>query len=809
MQFADLSAEFVHYDNGYRTRKYTYAQVSRAAKRFAARLRERGISKGDKVIFWSENRPEWIAAFWGCLLAGVIIVPIDYRSAIRFVRHIADIVSSRLILVGEEVKLTAWERQEPVWQLAQMEWPAEDSSMPYIQLERDDVVEIVFTSGATGEPKGVVVTHRNILANLVSPESVVCKYAKWLRPAFPLRFLCLIPLSHMFGQVLTMFVVPLIPGTAVFMRGYSPQEIMHQIRNRRISVLVGVPKILEIMRKYMQSRFQEIPVELHSKSPWMIRWWRHRRVHSLLGWKFWAFVVGGAPLARELEEFWLGLAFAVVQGYGLTETAPIVAFNNPFSTTEGTVGPPVAGVDVRIAPDGEILVHGDVVTPGYYQASAETASAFDQGWFRTGDLGQFDPSGNLVIRGRKKEIIVTPEGLNVFPEDVESVLNRTSGVRESAVIGKDRVHAVIVVEDNADPNEIVRRANSQLEDHQKIRSVSVWPGNRLPRTESTQKLKHREIQLWVESGASRKVSAGGASESDVVDLIQQYAPGRVVTPETTLEELGLSSLDKVELMIDLEQHLDRSIDESQLVGEQTVGALTEIVQPIRARRFPTWNREGFARWVRNIALAAVWLPLTRLFAHARISGRENLVGLQGPVIFAPNHQSHLDAFLILSALPARFRFRMAVAMWKEYFDAHFYPNRHSRWEYLRDTVLYWLVALFSNSFPLPQTESGARESLRYIGDLVDENWSILFFPEGERTQTGEIKRFQPGIGLIAGRLCVPVVPVRLRGVDKVLHRGWRWPRAGKVEITFGPPLQLKGSDYAALTKQVEGAVRAL
>jgi long-chain acyl-CoA synthetase len=148
-------------------------------------------------------------------------------------------------------------------------------------------------------------------------------------------------------------------------------------------------------------------------------------------------------------------------------------------------------------------------------------------------------------------------------------------------------------------------------------------------------------------------------------------------------------------------------------------------------------------------------------------------------------------------------------MWKEYFDGHFSPSRHTRYEWFRDTLLYGLVALFFNAFPIPQTEAGARQSLRYLGDLVSDNWSILFFPEGERTEVGEIKPFQPGIGLIAARLRIPVIPIRLRGVEKVLHRHAPWPRPGHVEIVFGPPLHLKGQDYAALAKQVEGAVLAL
>jgi long-chain acyl-CoA synthetase len=805
-EFSESPAEFLQYDNGYRTWNYTYAQVGSAANRFAARLQEHNIHKGDKVVFWSENRPEWVVAFWGCVLAGAIVVPIDYRASLHFLRHVQEIVDARLILVGQEVQLTPWERQPPAWSLGDVEWPKEKCEIPTVRTEGKDIVEIVFTSGATGEPKGVLITHGNILANIVSPEQIVSTYAKRFRPLFPLRFLSLIPLSHMFGQVLTLFILPLIPAVAVFMRGYSPHEILRQVHTRRISVLVAVPKILQVLRNYVLRQFPEATAPAPTASHWLSRWWRYRRIHSFFGWKFWAFIVGAAPLPMELENFWSRLGFFVVQGYGLTETAPVVTFNNPFDIRAGTVGKPVAGVEVKIAPDGEILVRGESVTPGYYQASAEAISAFEGGWFHTGDLGEFDDAGNLVLRGRKKEMIVTPEGLNVFPDDVETVLNELPGVRESAIVGRERVHAVLLLEVGSDPNEIVRRANLRLEDHQKIRSFSIWPGDRLPRTESTQKLRHGEIQAWVESG---EAAPAAPREGGLMGLLKKHAPDRAITPQTTLDELGLSSLDRVELMLDLEERFDTSVDESLLTGASTVSALTEIGAPPSAPEFPGWSRFWASSAVRNVTLSALFLPFTRSIAHARISGRQHLASLRGPVIFAPNHQSHLDTPLILSALPARYRYRVAVAMWKEYFDAHFSPERHTRWEWLRDSILYWLAALLFNGFPLPQTEAGARQSLRYIGDLVSDNWSILFFPEGERTEAGEIKPFQPGIGLIAGRLGVPVVPIRLRGVEKVLHRNARWPRPGRVEIVFGAPLYLEGQDYPSLAKRVEEAVLAL
>lgn len=806
-EFSKFSTEYLQYDSGYRSWRYTYAEVALAARQFAARLSENNIHKGDKVIFWSGNRPEWIVAFWGCVLAGAIVVPIDYRTSLGFLRHVHEIVDARLILIGEEVLFTAWKQQLAVWQLSDVKWSATLCEFPSVQVERDDVVEIVFTSGSTGEPKGVLITHRNILSNLVSPAQIIARYRKWFRPVLPLRFLSLIPLSHMLGQALTLFILPLIPSTAVFMHGYSPHEIVRQIHARRVSVLVAVPKILEVLRKHIQQQFPETVDSSPTAAHWVIRWWRYRRVHRSLGWRFWAFVIGAAPLASELEEFWSRLGLPIIQGYGLTETAPIVAFSNPFDIEQGTVGKPIAGIEIKIAPDGEILVRGESVTSGYYNAPSETAAAFEAGWFHTGDIGRLNEAGNLTIRGRKKEMIVTPEGLKVFPEDVEDVLNRLPGVRESAVVGRDRVHAILVLSGNTNADEIVRQANLKLEDHQRIKSVSVWPGDHLPRTEGTKKLKHGAIQAWVETG--RSVPSTVTSAGTVIDLLRRYAPDRTIMPDTTLDQLGLSSLDRVELMLDLEEQLDVSVDESLFTGANPVSALEELSARPSKSEFPAWNRRWFARVIRHLALPLLFLPLVRAIARASITGREQLSSLQGPMIFAPNHQSHLDTPLILSALPSHYRYRVAPAMWKEYFDGRFWPNRHTRYERFRDSVLYWLIALFFNAFPIPQTEAGARQSLRYLGDLVSDNWSVLFFPEGERTEAGEIKAFQPGIGLIAARLGVPVVPIRLRGVEKILHRDELWPHPGPVEIAFGRPLHLKGQDHAAVAKQVEEAVRAL
>jgi long-chain acyl-CoA synthetase len=213
--------------------------------------------------------------------------------------------------------------------------------------------------------------------------------------------------------------------------------------------------------------------------------------------------------------------------------------------------------------------------------------------------------------------------------------------------------------------------------------------------------------------------------------------------------------------------------------------------------------------LRRISLPTVILPLARLFAWIRAEGLEHLQDLPGPVVFAANHQSHMDAPAILWVLPSRWRYRVAPAMAKEFFKAHFYPAQFSRRQRFTNSLNYWLAALFFNAFPLPQREAGTRQTLRYVGELVNAGYSILIFPEGKRNRTGNIGRFQAGVGMIAARLGVPVVPVRLDGLDWVLAPQWKMARPGRARVAFGPPLTLAGDDYAELTRRVEEAVRAL
>jgi long-chain acyl-CoA synthetase len=853
--FEDFSAvdePFIVHDDGYRVREATYRQVAAGARAFAARLSDARIGPDDRVVIWSENRAEWIVALWGTLLIRAVLVPVDYRASSELVARIVAIVRAKVVLVGAEVPPPEGV-SAPIWRLADTAAPASERepSRPAAggvgasRPSGSSLAEIIFTSGATAEPKGVTITHKNVLANIVPIEREVKKYLLYERPFHPIRFLNLLPMSHLFGQSMATFVPPMIRGTVVFSHGYSPTEIVHQIRSRRVSVLVCVPKVLQVLREHLERVLPETsgPDSLAGRH-FLLRWWRYRRAHRLLGWKFWCVICGAAPLEPDLENFWRNLGFLVIQGYGLTETAPIVTLNHPFKASKGSVGTAIGGVTVMIADDGEVLVRGDNVTTGYYDpTSGGTAPVLRDGWFHTGDIGEMDASGRLQIKGRKKEMIATAQGMKVFPEDVERVLTAQPGVTDAAVVGvpvggEERVHAVLILEPGRDAEAIVRRANLTLEDHQRVWSSSIWPGAALPRTDGTEKLKRHEIRRWAMGEAP--VSAAGATTTGATfeSVVGRFVSNRTLTPDTTLDELGLSSLDRVELMMALEEVFRMTLDETDVSGDRRLSDLRRLLEPngVRdsrqdtgpdatphkarpddrlARRadgpivFPSWNRGRLIWWVRRLSLPMWILPLGRIFMQLRVDGLEHLADLEGPIVLASNHQSHMDTPAIMLALPARRRDWLATAMAKEFFTAHFNRREYGWRAWFTNSLNYYLACAFFNTFPLPQREAGARQTLRYIGEIAGEGYSILIFPEGRRAATGAIDRFRPGVGMIAARLDLPVVPVRLEGLEAVLHQKARWPTRGPVRVTFGAALRLTGDDYEALAQRVEGAVKAL
>jgi long-chain acyl-CoA synthetase len=685
------------------------------------------------------------------------------------------------------------------------------------------LAEIVFTSGSTGDPKGVEITHGNLLSQVEAVEPALAPYRKYAARMFSTRLLQLLPLSHMFGQVTAPGLPPIISASVVITRRQSPAALLNLIRERRITAAVCVPRLLEVLRHQITAWSPNATEAERDQSSILRRLWRYRHIRRMFGWRFLGFLPGGAPLEPVLESFWSGLGFLVVQGYGLTETSPVVTLNDPWRPRKGSVGRALPGVEVRIAEDGEILVHGPNVTTGYYRQADKTNEVLRNGWFHTGDFGYIDREGYLYIRGRKKEVVVTAEGLNVFPEDVERVVDSMAGVRESATIGVpsssggagEEVHAVLVLNPGVDSAQIAANANRQLETHQRIHGVSVWPESSLPRTPQTGKLRRAEIRDIIAARSAGRQGENAVRETEeckpeiVTEEIERRT-GRRVAAEARVDELGLSSVDRVELMLEIERRCKTEIDEAEVAASQTVGQLQETIEQVLSSRekprapsasgrneFPVWNHNWLSRAVRNANLALWILPVTRTLAKPIVSGADKLAALDPPVIFAANHQSHIDTPIILAALPARWRYRVAPAMYKEYFAAHFNPKDYPMAQQLGKTLQYYLIALLFNAFPIPQQEAGVLDALRYAGDLVSEEWSLLIYPEGERRPGSQMGEFQPGVGLLASRLKVPVVPIHLEGTDRVLPRGRVIPTFGATRMAFGEPILFTGKPRRA------------
>jgi long-chain acyl-CoA synthetase len=810
--------------NGYRTERWSYRQVAETAFRFARELETRGIGKGERVLLWGPNSAEWVAVFFGCALRGVIVVPIDDVSTVDFALRVHEQVGARLLVCSREHVQLAM----PALILEQLsEVLADHSSDPYPAADLDSkaTLEIVFTSGTTAEPKGVVISHGNVLANIAPLESEIRKYLKYERFVHPVRFLNLLPLSHVFGQFLGMFLPQLMGGIVFFHDALNPAEVIRTIRRERISVLVAVPRMLQSLKEKIERDLEEDGhladfrrrFGASEGKHFLHRWWIFRRVHRRFGWKFWAFISGGAALDATTEEFWGRLGYAAIQGYGLTETTSIVSVNHPFRLGKGSIGKVLPGREVKLAEDGEILVRGGGVTSGYWNQEKEQSR--DGDWYRTGDIGALDADGNLYFKGRKKDVIVTPAGMNIYPEDLEAVLRQQAGVKDCAVValprgGNAEPCAVLILRDGDSAKDIVRRANESLAEYQRMRNWFVWPEEDFPRT-STQKPRTNLIQQAVVA----KLGDPRATElpsSPLAELITRVT-GRAAALNAQQEldaDLGLSSLDRVELLSALEDRYQVDLSETRFAAVNTVGDLERMLHGqflVRAvYHYPRWVQRWPVTWIRQITDHLLLLPAVFILAWPRIEGREHLREVRSPVLVISNHIDDVDIGFIKAALPGRLRRKLATATGGEALEALRTPPATRNVLLRMYARLQWSLGVqLLNLFPLPR-EAGFRESFTFAGETVDRGYSVLVFPEGRHSEDGKMRPFRAGIGMLANNLRIAIVPMRIDGLFELKKAGkkFAWPHTVRVKI--GPPVQFEaGRDPQWIAQELQKRVEEL
>jgi long-chain acyl-CoA synthetase len=480
---------------------WSYRELWDQSRRAATYLRNAGVQKGDRIVMWGPNRPEWVAAFFGAMIAGAIVVPLDVRSREDLLVRLEEQTEPVHLFLGEEQEKALTAAHPPITRIEDLQdklagLPPAEVALGAIA--PSDTVELVFTSGTTGNPKGVILTHGNIVANVLAGKTA-------FPPTLKNHVLSLLPLSHMFEQTTGLFI-PLTGGSSVtYISSLRPDVIFNAMQWSHTTNMGCVPQVLalfrdgilrEVRKQGKEATFNRLH-RIAARLPMGLRRLLFRPVHARMGGHFQYFVSGGARLDPGLARWWEEMGFKVCQGYGMTEAAPVVACHTEARRDPESVGRPLPGVEVRLAQDGEILVRGANVSPGYWRHPELTAEAFDNGWYKTGDLGAWDSKGNLTLRGRKKNMIVLANGLNVYPEDVENILLTDPRVKNVVVLGVPEgddveVHAVLLGVPPEQAAAVVKATNAQLAPHQRIGGFTVWPDEEFPMT-PTLKVKRAEV----------------------------------------------------------------------------------------------------------------------------------------------------------------------------------------------------------------------------------------------------------------------------------------------------------------------------
>ncbi len=830
---------------GFRTRVTRYRDLGRLVPRVARVLRDRGLQPGDRAIIWAVNRPEWGISFLGAVHGGIVLVPLDVRSAPDFAAKVAAKTRASLVLASAQTAAQAAGLGLPVLLIERVPDLARQAEpLPAADIGPDDLVEVVFTSGTTGEPKGAMLTHGNIASN-----------AQALLKVFPLgpkeRMLSVLPLSHMFEQS-PGFLAPMHAGASiVYPVSRQPSVLLRTFRDFKVSILLIVPQGLKLLdnaieRKVDQGGKRATFEKLHrwaAHAPRFVKRLLFRPVLRSFGGRLHTIGIGGAAMDPDLGRRWADMGLDVLQGYGATELGPLVSFTRKERNRIGSVGEVIPGVEMRIAGDGEVLVRGPNVFAGYWEDPEKTAEAIDaQGWYHTGDIGEISPEGFLTLRGRKKDMLAMPDGTKVYPEDIEAVLARDERVQDATVVGFPigpnlKIHAVFLIEDRNEPDlvdAVVRDANAKLGAHQQIRSHSLWADDDFPRTH-TLKVKKREVISRLEADAA---AAGGVADVAVADsgagvdqppagapklaegtlgtLIPLVASIAEVPPEAVLptarlsSDLNMDSLQRVELLGVIEEELGVFVDDSALDPEATVGQIAALIDASRE----TPHESGVLAWPLNPLPRALGMavqelitaPILNLFYRIGIRGQDNLVGLEGPVIFASNHILHTDNQIVMSSLPFAWRWRISVA-----------ASAERVWS---NPAMALAGGLLANAFPIAR-EGGVRRSLELLGARLDRRFSILIYPEGKLTVGGPMQPFLAGTGLVAVEGATAVVPIKLRvnrmsrleavwkaGSAKTPLNGTGW--RGDVDVVFGEPIWFSSDTTPAeATARLEEALAAL
>ncbi|HEX6323469.1 MAG TPA: AMP-binding protein [Vicinamibacterales bacterium] len=840
-----------------------YRELAEMAARAAGWLASRGIERGDRVAILAENSAHWCAAYLGVMRLGAIGVPFDTNYTADQVATLLADSGARLIFASaqfEEVAREAVEiaalkgevaglKAEVAGLKACATAPPETRDCP---AETGDTAVILYTSGTTSDPKGVVLSHGNLLAEREAAFSTVSVSEHD-------SVLSVLPLFHSLPQMANLLLPFSVGARVVFLETVNTTSLTRALKERGITLFVVVPQFFYLVHRRIEDELNALPglarravrmlasLNLTLRRTLGINLGRavFSRIHNSVGPQLRVLITGGARFDPATNKALHSLGFTIQQAYGLTECSAAASITRAGEMDFTSVGRPLPGVEIRIA-SGEVLIRGPIVMQGYYNRPDQTAATIRDGWLHTGDLGFIDDRGRVHITGRSKDVIVLANGKNIYPEEIEAHYERCPFIAELCVAGvDDRLHALIRPDTDAmrakglvNIREMLRfeieGLSVTLPSHKRILGYDITL-DPLPRT-TTRKLKRHAVeQILREKALAADAPAAAGAETAEAFAAGDPLAARVLKamrgairsdadlrPDAHLElDIGLDSMNRVELLVHLTDTFQVEIDDEEARSLVTV---RDLVEAIRARvpALPEGEdeREAAAPWEqllrpqadpnpfvaelekpKRLLAAAIFAVMKVVYAIAwltaglRARGREHLPA-RGPYLICPNHQSFADVFLLAASLPWRtFRNQFFVGA------AEYYATPFGAW-----------MARTLNVVPI-DTDANLVNAMQMAAEGLRRGKVLVLFPEGERSIDGSPKAFRKGAAILSHHLQAPMVPAAIDGAFTIWPRNqpfnWRalLPWSGtRARITFGPPVQASGPDYAAETSALRQAV---
>ena len=806
-------------------REVTFSELLERINLYA---RQFCCAPGERTLIFADNSEGWVYAFYSVWTGGGIPVPVDASGAISDVAYIirdckpAGIWTSAKRLPVVQAALEEAGHKAEIRLVEDYETMPTDGWKASLTYREEDTAVIIYTSGTTGSPKGVMLSFRNILVNI---DAVYRKV-----PIFNTerRTLTLLPLHHVLPLVGTLIMPLYCGGGIAICPTISGPDIMATLKRGRVAIMVGVPRLWQMLYGGIKKKIDErwitrmlfcLCAKVNSRRLSRLIF---KAVHEKLGGNILYLVSGGAALDREIAIGLQTLGLQLLEGYGMTEAAPLIAFTRPGDLVPGSVGLPIDGMECRII-DGEICAKGPNIMQGYYNRPEETAAVIDKdGFLHSGDLGRTDNKGRIYITGRSKEIIVLSNGKNVQPAEIEYKLEKyTERVKEAAVVQDgDQLRAIIVPEEEwasgltdkqveeALKREVLEPYNLTVTNYKKLMNLLVYR-DQLPRTRigKLQRFKLNDILRGVKAPEPRNSVNPNLRESEFPELriIRDYLEREKliqVKPTDHIEtDLALDSLDMVSLEGFILQTFGTKVNAASMPGFRNIEAMARYVAESKTRM--EIEEEDWHAFLSSDATAldlpktSFILPLMRnasklmlkLYNRLEIVGTENIPS-DGPCILAPNHQSFLDGAVVAAGLPAEVLRRTYSYATEEHIQSR-----------LRKAVA-------RNSNVILMERGNLRDSILRMAKVLRQGSNLLIFPEGRRTDTGALGTFRKTFAILATELQVPIVPVRITGAFEALPRTASIIKPHSIKVEFLPAVTPDRNDtYEACAEKVKQIIQ--